>query len=44
VEFATVDKDENGKIRLHLWNGAEIDKFLAENELAEKKDSNAMEE
>jgi hypothetical protein len=44
VEFATVSKDEDGTISLHLWNAAEIDKFLEENELAEKKDANAMEE
>jgi 20S proteasome subunit alpha 3 len=44
VEFATVGKDEEGKIAIRLWNASEIDKFLEENELAEKKDSNAMEE
>jgi len=44
VEFATVGKDEEGKIVIRLWNAAEIDKFLEENELAEKKDADAMEE
>jgi hypothetical protein len=43
VEFATVGKDENGKVHLHLWPAAEIDKFLEENGLA-KKDADAMEE
>lgn len=43
VEFATIGmKDE--KLELKLWNAAEIDKFLEENELAEKKDTDAMEE
>ena len=44
VEFATVGKDEEGKIVIRLWNAAEIDKFLEENELAEKKDGDPMEE
>jgi len=44
VEFATVGKDEEGKIVIRLWNAAEIDKFLEENELAEKKGTDAMEE
>jgi hypothetical protein len=44
VEFATVEKDEEGGIVISLWNAAEIDKFLEENELAEKKDKDAMEE
>jgi hypothetical protein len=44
VEFATVGKDEDGKIILRLWNAAEIDAFLEKNELSEKKDADAMEE
>jgi 20S proteasome subunit alpha 3 len=44
VEFATVGKDEEGKIYLRLWPAAEIDKFLKENDLAVKKDADAMEE
>jgi len=44
VEFATVGKDAEGKIFIRLWNAAEIDKFLEENELAEKKDENAMQD
>ena len=44
VEFATIGKDKNGKISLRLWNAVEIEKFLEENELAEKKDPDAMEE
>jgi 20S proteasome subunit alpha 3 len=44
VEFATVGKDEEGKIYLRLWHAAEIDKFLEENDLAVKKDADAMEE
>ena len=44
MEFATVGKNEEGKIYLRLWNAAEIDKFLEENELAEKKDADAMQE
>jgi hypothetical protein len=44
VEFATIGKDGEGKIVLKLWNAAEINKFLEENELAEKKDPDAMEE
>ena len=44
VEFATVGQNEEGKIYLRLWNAAEIDKFLEENELAEKKDVDAMQE
>lgn len=37
-------KNGEGKIYLRLWNAAEIDKFLEENELAEKKDADAMQE
>jgi hypothetical protein len=44
VEFATVGKNEDGKVYLRLWNSAEIDEFLEENELAEKKDTDAMQE
>ncbi len=44
MEFATVGKNEDGKIVIRLWKAAEIDKFLEENELAEKKDPEAMEE
>src|SRR5271169_3254274 len=44
VEMATVGKSDDGKLVLRLWNAAEIDKFLEENELAEKKDTEAMEE
>ena len=44
MEFATIGKDAEGKIVLKLWNAAEIDKFLEENELAESKDADAMEE
>ena len=43
VEFATIGM-EDGKLELKLWNAAEIDKFLVENDLAEKKDTDAMEE
>jgi len=39
-----VGKDEKGEIVIRLWNAAEIDKFLEENELAEKKDADAMQE
>jgi hypothetical protein len=44
VEIATVGRNEDGKIELRLWNGPEIDKFLQENELAEKKDTETMQE
>lgn len=44
MEFATVGRNEEGKIYLRLWNAVEIDKFLEENELAEKKDTDAMQE
>lgn len=44
VEFATVRKNEEGKVVIRLWKAAEIDKFLEQNELGEKKDSDAMEE
>ena len=44
VEFATIGKSEDGKIMLKLWNAAEIDKFLEENELAEKKDLDSMQD
>ena len=44
MEFATIGKDASGKIVQSLWNAAEIDKFLEENELAEKKDADVMEE
>jgi hypothetical protein len=44
VEFATIGKDENGKFDLHIWQPNEIDKFLEENELAEKKDTDAMQD
>ena len=37
-------KNEEGKIVIRLWKAAEIDKFLEENELAEKKDPEAMQE
>ena len=37
-------KDAEGKIVIRLWNAAEIDKFLEENELAEKKDEDAMQD
>ncbi len=37
-------RNEEGNIYLRLWNAAEIDKFLEENELAEKKDADAMQE
>jgi 20S proteasome subunit alpha 3 len=44
VEFATVGKDEEGKFSLRIWKPAEIDAMLEENELAEKKDTDAMQE
>ena len=44
MEFATVGKDEDGKFSLRIWKPAEIDAMLEENELAEKKDSDAMQE
>lgn len=44
MEFATVGKDGDGKVVLRLWNAAEIDAFLVKNELAEKKDVDAMED
>jgi 20S proteasome subunit alpha 3 len=44
VEFATVGKDEEGNFYIRLWSAAEIDKFLEENDLAVKKDADAMEE
>jgi len=44
VEFATIGKDETGKFDLRVWKPAEIDKFLEENELAEKKDRDVMQE
>lgn len=44
MEIATVGRTEDGKIQIRLWNGPEIDKFLEENELAEKKDPEAMQE
>ena len=37
-------KDEDGKIVIRLWHAAEIDKFLEDNELAEKKDEDAMQD
>jgi hypothetical protein len=39
-----VGKDDKGEIVIRLWNAAEIDKFLEENELAEKKDVDAMQD
>jgi uncharacterized protein YeaC (DUF1315 family) len=39
-----VGKDDKGEIVIRLWNAVEIDKFLEENELAEKKDENAMQD
>jgi hypothetical protein len=44
VEMATVGRGTDGKLVLRLWNAAEIDKFLEENELADKKDVEAMQE
>ena len=44
MEFATVGKNGEGKVVIRLWNAAEIDKFLEENELAEKKDADEMQE
>jgi 20S proteasome subunit alpha 3 len=44
VEFATVGKNEDGKVYLRLWNAGEIETLLEENELAEKKDTDAMQE